>query len=233
MPDVFYKLAIEGVAAGQNIANILYYGQDDFSPFPAWSPDVAAQLNDAWSESVIEAWLDAMSTDYTCTQLMTTAVNERGVTVSDYGVVLNIASPGTLAQPFASPGQAAILNFTTGALYTPGLPMKRSYIAFGPVPRLYIDPNGTLSLDVDVNCVAHYASLVTVVATVTLPPIHLKTCPSPSSMRRSHEYDPAAIASVSAAESVSEISPIAAFVSMMTNSPTAVPALFLICARNA
>lgn len=135
----FYKLNFEGSCQGQNIVNILYYGQDDGSGFLEYDEDVAQDILDSAGETFAEDFCAALPTSYTLDRLRVTSVNERGVSNSPYDLTSLIAEPGIQGGALSGVFNVAILPFTTSKAIDADRNLKRSYLAYGPVAEPFID----------------------------------------------------------------------------------------------
>lgn len=139
-------MSLLGTAGGQAIANVLYYGDENGSPFP-WDAIVIGALFNEWLETHLDAWLDAHHTGYSLTTLVGRAVNERGVVISDNAVELAVNQPGTIVQSINGPFQTAIIRLPTVRNEAEGARgMKRSYLAVGPLINNALTETGELTL---------------------------------------------------------------------------------------
>jgi len=145
MPDTYYKLAVKGVASGQNVVNILYYGDSGGDPFTSYDEGRALDLADAWGEVVIADWLTALPESYTLVELEVTGVNPNGVTTSPYAVIDPVNSPGLEGSVTSGAMICAIVAFQTSLGFSASINVKRSYIAFGPVTEAFVNADQSLT----------------------------------------------------------------------------------------
>jgi len=97
-------------------------------------------------ETNLPGFTDPLPSAYTLTSLDASFVNERGVTdPTTYTVSVGQSVPGDQAGDAAGPAQVAVLAMLTGVADGADLPMKRSYIAYGPLVATWVLPNGKLS----------------------------------------------------------------------------------------
>lgn len=130
---VFYKAVFSGSYQGQAIVNVLYYGSDGGVGFSAWSPTEAAQLGSELELLVVPEYLPSLPSTYTLAEIVVSAVDERGVTVSDYEVSVPINEPGGSAVNSEGQAQVAIIAFQTTKAPEGDRNVKRSYLAYGPL----------------------------------------------------------------------------------------------------
>jgi len=145
MPDTWYKAALVGTFEGQAIVNVLYYGGDDYGPFPEWSPLIAGDLGLTLATQLVPDYLDCMCTGYTLTSVSVTGVNARGVTISDYAVDYPVGDPGTIAVDTEGQAQVAIVGFRTLTTGDAARNVKRSYLALGPLTQSAQNAGGAIS----------------------------------------------------------------------------------------
>jgi hypothetical protein len=129
----FLKAALVGSYQGQAIVNVLYYGADDFTEFPAWSPELAADLGATLLAELVPEYLPPLPSTYTLHTIDVSAVDERGVVVSDFVVPTTVEDPGGTATNSEGQAQVAIISFQTRRFPTAGRTVKRSYWAYGPL----------------------------------------------------------------------------------------------------
>lgn len=147
MPDTYYKVLLAGYADGQNVGNILYYGNDVGDPFTEWDPAYAADLGDALVESLDGVYTDPLPTTYTLNTVRVTGIDSHGVTISDTYVDVPAGISGDQAVATDTPGICAIIRFTCYKTPDAGRVPKRSYIAYGPLHSTWVANNGELSSD--------------------------------------------------------------------------------------
>jgi hypothetical protein len=140
----FYKVALEGTHTTQNIVNILYYGDSVGEGFGSYSEDLAQDLADSLAETLVEDYCAALPTEYTLNVIRVTSVDERGVTNSPYDVTVLPAESGIQGGATQGAMLCAILPFTTTVSGSAARNLKRSYLAYGPVPGVFIGENQIL-----------------------------------------------------------------------------------------
>lgn len=145
MPFYYPKVAIKGVASGQNIVNLLYFGDDAGDSFLSYPAAQIADIGDALNESLTEDWLGALPDEYTLTEYAISTVDDRGVTNSPYDVIIPVNESGIQGGTQAGAMLCAIVPFQTDVAPNAALNMKRSYIAFGPVNDTFVDDDQSLT----------------------------------------------------------------------------------------
>lgn len=141
----FPKIAIKGVASGQNIVNLLYYGDDTGQGFLTYPAAEIADIADAINETLTEDWVAALPDEYTLVEYAISTVTERGTTNSPYDVIVPVNEPGIQGGTQAGAMLCAIVPFQTDVAPDGNLNMKRSYIAFGPVNDTFVDDDQSLT----------------------------------------------------------------------------------------
>lgn len=139
------KVAIRGSCIGQNIVNVLYYGQNDGSSFSSYPTGEVADLGDALSESLVVPYVACLPEEYTLTDFLITTVDEHGVTNSPVDFIEPVGALGIQGGALVGAMLCAVLPFTT--LPAPGAStnLKRSYLAFGPLPETFLDDDQGIS----------------------------------------------------------------------------------------
>lgn len=142
----FINVDVVGVAGGQQIVNKLYYGNDVGESF-LFNDAFMASFGAAWSATFLEDWLGEQTTRYTLSQLEVRAVDARGNVISENAAEIGINAAGDIDNAIPGAGLAAILSIkTTSVSSEESRSLKRSYLAWGPVPSVFItDPTGELT----------------------------------------------------------------------------------------
>lgn len=142
----FYKIALKARAVGQEVINVLYYGDQVTGEVPT-TPSIREGFLDVvvtWWETVA---LPMLPNTYILEAGTATIVNEDGETISDFPVEVVASGFGTNGSTTDTPGICAIIGFRTssraafGTTRTP----KRSYIALGPIDTADIDSSGLIT----------------------------------------------------------------------------------------
>lgn len=158
--DGYLQLIIGGRAGGQNVNNILYYGDDAGDPFTFNDAQMASFLAD-WEAQFASAWVGAMADTYTLATLTAYAIDVHGGVISDNPAQSAPALAGTDAGDCSSPAVAAVLSFQTSSIASiPSRSLRRSYLAIGPVPEVHVNTNGSLTA----TALTEYGALAALVA---------------------------------------------------------------------
>lgn len=156
----YVQLILGGRAGGQNVNNILYYGDDAAEPFTINDAGLAAFVAE-WEDEFAADWLSKMADTYTLATLTAYVVDVHGSVISDNPAQSAPAAPGTDAGACSSPAVTAILSFQTSSIGAIGSrSLRRSYLALGPVPEVHVDTNGALTA----TALANYATLAALVS---------------------------------------------------------------------
>lgn len=157
----FLKLRAVGVAGGQDINNTFYYG-GEAGDVLVFNDAFMAVFAAAWQTAYVEDYLGEQTTRYTMTQIEVSAIDRHGVTISDNTVELGVNLPGDIDLPIPGPGVSAVISIKTSSVeIEASRSLKRSYLAWGPVPSQFItDPTGELTLTAK----AAYANIAAMVA---------------------------------------------------------------------
>lgn len=139
------KVVINGSAFGQNINNILYYAQADGQSFPAYPSAEIADLADTLSADLVVDWCAALPDEYTLHNFALSTVDERGVTNSPYDVIETVEALGVQGGAGVGAMLCAIIPFQTLATASADLNLKRSYLAFGPLPETFVDDDQSIT----------------------------------------------------------------------------------------
>lgn len=142
----FYKIAIKARAVGQEVVNVLYYGDQVTGDVPT-----TPSIREGFLGIVVAWWqttaLPLLPNTYILESATGTIVNEVGETVSDFPVEAVATGFGTNGSTTDTPGICAIIGFRTSSrnvFDTPRTP-KRSYIALGPIDTTDIDSSGLIA----------------------------------------------------------------------------------------
>lgn len=140
----YYKLAVEATFATQNIVNILYYGTDEWGAFSDFEESIANDIAASFVSDIAPTWLDAMTLAYTINQLTMSFVNQHGASETPFPVVVPVGLSGTINGATAGQFITSILAFNTTTAIDADLNVKRSYLAFGPLPEDFVADNGSI-----------------------------------------------------------------------------------------
>lgn len=142
----FYKIALEAVSSGQNVINVLYYGDATAADVPFDPAIMGALALDVWG--VVDGPLLALvGTTYQAQRAVVTVVNERNEVQSPYEVEVSISGTGTGSGSVESPALAYIIGFRVGTYAKEPQPRvpRRSYLAVGPVPSGLVLDTGAVT----------------------------------------------------------------------------------------
>lgn len=142
---VYYKVALRGVCQGQNVVNILYYGDSGADGFAAWDANIAADIGDTASESLVVDYVSMLPTSYTLTDIAVSGINERGTVVSGYDVIEPVGALGIQGGGIMGAVSCAIVPFQTSVAGGAALNLKRSYIAYGPLTDILINDDQSVT----------------------------------------------------------------------------------------
>lgn len=157
----YIQLILGGRAGGQNINNILYYGDDAGNAFTMNDALLAAFVAQ-WEDQFATDWCSVMADTYTLATLTAYAVDVRGLVVSDNPAQSAPALAGAVSGLCSSPAVTAILSIKTSSIPSEGSrSLRRSYLALGPVPEVHVDTNGALTA----TALTEYAEIAALVAT--------------------------------------------------------------------
>lgn len=141
---VYYKAVLSGTYQGQNIVNVLFFSDVGGVPFSAWSATTAAQLADAIEAVIAPEYVLNLPSTYNLDLITVTAINDRGITVSDYEVSVSPGLPGGAVVNSEGQAQVAIIAYQTTTAPGAGRNVKRSYLAYGPLHDSSQSSDGTL-----------------------------------------------------------------------------------------
>lgn len=143
----YLKVRNVGTAGGQDINNTFYYGGSGGEAI-VFNDAFMAVFAPAWLTQVGEDFLGEQTNRYTLQQVEVTALNRQGVTISDNAIEYSVGEPGDIDEAIPGPGLAAVISIKTSSIEAEdSRPLKRSYLAWGPVPKSFItDPTGELTL---------------------------------------------------------------------------------------
>lgn len=130
----FYKVVLRGVAAGQEINNILYYSPIDpsfISFLEADASDLGAAVNAAWKNQVF----GVLASTYAFQGCDVSMVDENGEILSPYVVSVPDTGNGGDAIAPETVGMVLIAKFncTPVSQVAPHPVPRRSYLAIGPI----------------------------------------------------------------------------------------------------
>lgn len=141
----YYRLAIEGEYQAQAITNVLFYGSIGGAPFSSWTSAMALDLIDVWGETFLPEYVNPLPTAYNLNNLSVSYVDARGVTdPTTFQVNVGQNVPGTQAVSTDTQALVAVIAFNTDVAVGATLPMKRSYIAYGPLQNAYVGDNAKI-----------------------------------------------------------------------------------------
>lgn len=147
MPAGYIRLDVRGSHFSQQIQNTFYYaagsGGNAFLAFP---PELALDCAQAWVTDLEAAWVLNLPTEYNLDTVVASFVDVHGVTdPTSYSQEVAAGSPGQSGSPTTGSADCAIIAFPTSIAVGAALPLKRSYIAYGPVPTGFYLESGALS----------------------------------------------------------------------------------------
>lgn len=145
MPFYYPKVTIKGVAGGQNIINILYFGDDAGDYFLTYPSAEIVDIGTTLDEALTEDWLGALPDEYSLVEYAISTVDERGVTNSPNDVIFPVNQAGVQGGTQAGVMLCAIVPFQTNVAPNGALNLKRSYIAYGPVNDTFVDDDQSLT----------------------------------------------------------------------------------------
>lgn len=142
----FYKVALRGVAAGQEIINVLYYAPIDPSSeafIEADASDLGAAVNAAWKAEI----MPALASTYVFQGSDVSMVDEDGRILSPYVVSVSDTGNGADATAPETVGMVLIAKFNcTPVSQVPGHDVpRRSYLAIGPVSSAVMGASGLVA----------------------------------------------------------------------------------------
>lgn len=159
--DGYLQLILGGRAGGQNVLNILYYGDDAGDPFTFNDAQMASFVAD-WEAQFGAGWVGGMADTYILETLTAYAVNVHGEVISDNPAQSSPNLQGTDAGDCSSPAVTAIISFQTSSISSiPSRSLRRSYLAIGPVPEVHVNTNGALTAA----AITEYTALAALVST--------------------------------------------------------------------
>ena len=144
MPD-FYKVLVRGISQGQEINNILYYGDlvpGNISFDEGDATDLGTAVNSAWITKI----LPLLSNQYAFQGCDVTVVDEDGEIRSPFVVSVPSTGSGGDVSAIDGPGRVFIAKFNcTPVAEAVGHPVpRRSYLAVGPISGANIGTTGIL-----------------------------------------------------------------------------------------
>lgn len=138
-----FKTALIGNAQGQTIINIIYHTDLTSVSVPTGASERTSFLN-ALDTQLRSAYLALFPASYTLNRMVSTVVNGRNETISDFEVEKVINQQGIRAGTEASVAQVGILAFRCSSIA--GLPLntvpKKTYLAIGPILESDNGPTG-------------------------------------------------------------------------------------------
>lgn len=157
------EVTTAGTSGGQEIVNTFYYGNDEGGAFE-FNDAFMATFAAAWLSLLGETFLGEQTTRYTLNTIEVRAISLQGVVISENAVELAVNLPGDIDAATPGPGLAAIITIKTVSVASEGSRnLKRSYLAWGPVPKDFLtDVTGELTLTAK----AAYANIAAMIADV-------------------------------------------------------------------
>lgn len=139
------KMRLNGAAGGQEIDNLLYYtGEGGIFIDP--DPTELVELGEEWLTVNALNWANGLPSIYNLNGLTLSVLDERGLTISPFEVQVPADVPGAQSSNVDTVALCAILRFYT--IPNPvegGRPMKRSYLAYGPLSSEFVLADGLIT----------------------------------------------------------------------------------------
>lgn len=146
MADSYLKLELRGTAVGQNIRNILYYGDDVGAPIVGINTAFLEQFNGEWAEAYAVGWTVPYPSSYTLDSIVASAVDERGAALDMPFMELQVGEAGVQNSDTDSVAICAIMKITTIVQQDIAVTRPvRSYVAVGPISSLFVNNDGGLT----------------------------------------------------------------------------------------
>jgi len=142
----FVKAEVRGRASGQNIRNILYYGNDVGEQLTDVGVPFLSSFGAEWAEAYAVDWVTPFPSTYTLEGLSLSVLDIRGNTLDLPAVYFEIDEPGLQASDTDTPAICAILKVVTVPVDSEeSRSLKRSYLAMGPISTSFVGDSGNIS----------------------------------------------------------------------------------------
>lgn len=146
-----FSVALNGICAGQDIVNVLYYRTVSpivtIADFLDYAAAIAAEVDEnIWDRASGDDMRFLLPDDYTLTNITVNGMDDDGVQLTTTPYVRPVNETGSNTVNFDTPALCAILKFNLEPAFGPGVGLPtRGYLALGPLSNDDVASSGLIN----------------------------------------------------------------------------------------